>query len=305
MKKTLSWLFVVSLALGSIFAQSYKGKGRLHGTVTDEQGKPLEGVRVVLFSVRGGGGFETTTDAKGNWTAMYVRGGGWNIDLEKLGYMPKKLSTNITESMKNPPVVSTLAKVEGLVITDELKAALTEGNNLFAEQKYQEAAAAYEALLVTSPDVYLVNKNIGNCWFELGDYAKAEEYYKKVLDKEPSNSEILMLIGNCYANRNETDKAMEWYGKIEFDKITDATVLYNIGIALTKQSKLDDALRYYKKSVEIQADFLDGIYQLGLTYLALGKNPEAIAAFESYITHDADSERATQVKGFLDFLKKK
>jgi Tfp pilus assembly protein PilF len=305
MKKTLSWRFVASLFVGSIFAQSYKGQGRLHGSVKDEQGNPIEGVRVVLFSVRGGSGFETITNAKGEWTAMYVRGGGWNIDIEKLGYVPKRLSTNITESMKNPPVDVVLAKVEGLVITDELKAALTEGNNLFAQQKYMEAAAAYEAIVAKSPDVYLVYKNVGNCWFELGDYAKAEEYYKKVLDKEPTNSEILMLIGNCYANRNETDKAMEWYNKIEFDQISDPTVLYNIGIALTKQSKLDDALKYYKKSVEIQADFLDGIYQLGLTYLALGKNPEAIATFEGYLTHDADSERATQVKSFLDFLKKK
>ena len=48
-------------------------------------------------------GFETETDAKGEWTAMYVRGGGWNVDLEKVGYMPKKLSVHITESLQNPP----------------------------------------------------------------------------------------------------------------------------------------------------------------------------------------------------------
>jgi predicted Zn-dependent protease len=305
MKKTLLWLVIVFLAVGSVFAQSYKGKGRLYGFVTDQDGKPLEGVRVVLYSIKGAAGFEIKTDAKGEWTAMYVRGGGWNVDLEKVGYMPKRLSVNITEALNNPPVKSVLAKVEGLVITDEMKAALTKGNSLFDQQKYQEAAAAYQAIVDATPEIYLVYKNIGNCWFELQDYAKAEEAYKKILDKEPNNSEILLLVGNCYANRNETDKAMEWYNKIEFDKITDPTVLYNIGIALTKQSRQEDAVRYYKKAVELQADFLDGLYQLGLTYLALGKNPEAIATFEGYIAHDADSERATQVKGFLDFLKKK
>jgi thioredoxin-like negative regulator of GroEL len=305
MKKALICLTVAVLAVGSVYAQSYKGKGRLYGFVTDQDGKPLEGVRVVLYSLKASSGLEVKSDAKGEWTAMYVRGGGWNVDLEKVGYMPKRLSVHIMETMDNPAVKSVMSKVEGLVITDEMKAALNEGNNLFAQGKFQEAAAAYQAIVDKTPEIYLVYKNVGNCWFELQDYAKAEEFYKKVLDKEPNNSEVLMLVGNCYANRNETDKAMEWYSKIEFDKITDTTVLYNIGIAYTKQSKLDDALKYYKKAVELQADFLDGLYQLGLTYLALGKNPEAIAAFESYVAKDADSERATQVKGFLDFLKKK
>ena len=55
----------------------------------------------------------------------------------------------------------------------------------------------------------------------------------------------------------------------------------------------------------VREDFLDGLYQLGLTYLALGRNPEAIGPFEDYLKIDAGSERAGQVKGFLEFLKKK
>jgi tetratricopeptide (TPR) repeat protein len=305
MKKTLLISAIILLAAGAIFAQSHKGQGRIHGSVTDMAGKPLEGVHVKLYSVRASSGFEVVTDAKGDFAAMYVRGGSWNLDFEKIGYMPKKITISTTESFNNPPVKIQLVKVEGLVITDELKAALNSGNELFNQQKYQEAVTAYEAILVDSPDAYIVHKNIGNCWFELQDYAKAEESYRKVLEKDPGNSEIMLLIGNCYANRNEFDAAMEWYNKIEFDKLTDPMVLFNIGTAFTKQSKLDEALKYYKRAVELQADFLDAIYQLGLTYLALGKNPEAIAVFESYLTHDADSGRATQVKGFLDFLKKK
>jgi hypothetical protein len=305
MKKAgLFFIFTFVFAIMA-FSQSYRGQGRLTGVVNDETGKPIAGVSVKLYSVKAGQGFEVTTDAKGEWKAMYIRGGPWNIDFDKAGYMPKKISTSIQESFQNPPVQTQMQKIEGLVITPELKAALNEGNKLWEAKQYEDAIAVYEKLLAEHPDVYIVNKNIGNSYFELQKYDKAEESYRKVLDKEPANDEIMLLIGNCYTNRGEKDKAMEWYSKIEFEKISDPMVLFNIGSGFYGQSKHEDALKYYKRAIELQKDFLDAIYQLGLTYLAMGRNAEAIAAFESYLKYDADSARAGQVKSFIDFLKKK
>jgi tetratricopeptide (TPR) repeat protein len=298
---------LLGLAFSSVLlvAQSYRGQGRLTGIVLDQDGKPIPGVKVKLFSVKGQSGFELTTDAKGEWKAMYIRGGGWNIDFEKSGYGPKKISTTIEESFKNPAVETRLQKIEGLVISDELKAALKSGNQLFDEKKYEEAIAAYSDLVGKNPDAYIINKNIGNCYFELQKYDKAEEAYRKVLDKEPQNAEIMLLIGNCYSNRGEKDKAMEWYNKIEFDKITDPTVLFNIGSVLSGQSKFEEALKYYQRALDLKKDFLDALYQLGLTYVSLQNNAAAVTAFENYLKLDADSPKAVQVKGFLEYLKKK
>jgi len=305
MKRPLTLALIVLLAAGLALAQSYRGQGRLRGKVTDEAGKPLAGVKVKLFSVKGQSGFEVTTNAEGEWSANYIRGGGYNLDFLKAGYEPKSLSTSIPETTNNPPVEVKLKKAAGLMITDELKAELEAGNKLFGEGKYEEACKLYEDLIAKNPDAYIIYKNVGNCRFELRQYDLAEAAYQKVLEKEPANADIMLLVGNCYANRDQADKAMEWYNKIEFEKITDPMVLFNIGTSFTKQSKFEDALKYYKRSVEVQKDFLDGLYQLGLTYLALGRNPEAIGPFEDYLKIDAGSERAGQVKGFLEFLKKK
>jgi TolA-binding protein len=291
--------------LSLLQAQSWKGQGRLKGVVVDQDGKPLEGVKVKLFSARGQSGLEVTTDAKGEWFANYIRGGGWNIDFEKAGYLPKKLSTNIPETTKNPPIQIQLQKVEGPVLSDEVKAELTEGNRLFEEKQYEAAMAAYQGILAKNPDLALINLNIGNSYFELQKYDLAEEAYKKVLEQDPKNAEALLLIGNCYSNRGDNDKAMEWYGQIEFEKIRDQTVLFNIGSKFYSQSKFEEALKYYRQAVEIQPDFTDAIYQLGLTHLAMSSYKEAIAVFEDYLKYDPDSERTGQVKGFIEFLKTK
>ncbi|MEW6455247.1 MAG: tetratricopeptide repeat protein [Acidobacteriota bacterium] len=305
MKKIGIILILFFLFCIFIFSQDYKGKARVTGIVSDEEGKPLEGVKVKLYSVIAGGGFEVMTDASGKWVGAWMRGGMWNIDFEKNGYMPKKISVEIYETQKNPPIEVRLKKMEGKVITDELKAELARGNQLFDEKKYQEAMLIYEDILKKFPDIYIINKNIGNCYFLLENYEKAEEYYLKVLEKEPNNYEIMLLIGNCYANRGENEKALEWYGKIVFEKINDPTVLYNIGTNYYNNSKFEDALKYYKRAVEIKADFLDALYQLGLTHLTMGSYRDAIGVFENYLKYDPDSERASQVKGFIEFLKKK
>ncbi|MGQ9672391.1 MAG: tetratricopeptide repeat protein [Candidatus Aminicenantales bacterium] len=305
MKKAFLVLFFLLLFCFMGLAQDYKGKGRVVGYVYDKEGKPIENVTVKFFSPKVGQGFDIATDKNGKWVAFGIIGGGWNVDFEKVGYLPKKIAIQVDEWKRNPDINVTLEKAEGLILTDELKDELNKGNQLFEEKKYGEAIAVFQAMIEKYPDAYILNKNIGNCYFAQEQYDLAEQYYQKILDREPANVEAILLIGNCYANRGQNEKALEWYGKIEFEKIDDPIVLYNVGTNYYNSSKFEEALKYYRKATEIQKDFLDALYQLGLTYLTLGNYQESINTFENYIKLDANSERANQVKGFLEFLKKK
>jgi tetratricopeptide (TPR) repeat protein len=291
---------VLSLAL----AQGYKGQGKASGVVTDEAGKPLAGVKIKLFSLKGQSGFETTTDAKGEWKALYIRGGTWNIDYEKESYLPKKLVTEFKEFDRNPPIEVKLTRIEGFVILDSLKEGVDRGNGLFDERKYEEAARVFEDLAAKDPNAYILHKNIGNCHFQLQNYELAEQHYLQVLDKEPDNAEILMLIGNTYSNRNDQAKALDWYGRIDIQKITDTMALFNIGNSLFSQSKFEEALKYCRRAVELQPDSTDVLYLTGLVNLNLGNKQDAISAFDHYLKLDADSARAGHVRSFLEFLKK-
>ena len=304
MKKVLIFLILILLTCLFISSQVWKGKARIAGCVFDEEGNPLEEVKVKLSLVKHQAGFEVFTDASGKWKASWMRNGVWDIDFELLGYMPKKIKIKVSEFERSPEVNVNLKKAEGLLITEELKAGLNEGNSLFEEGKYEEAIAVYAKIIEEYPEAYIIYKNIGNSYFQMEKYAEAEEYYGKVLEKDPDSNDIKLLIGNCCANLGENEKALQWYNKIEFEKIDDPTVLYNIGTNYTNLSKYQEALKYYEKAVEVQDDFLDGLYQLGLTYLTLTDYQDAINVFENYLKHDQDSERATQVKNFIEFLKK-
>jgi hypothetical protein len=92
-----------------------------------------------------------------------------------------------------------MEKMEGLLITEELKAALNEGNALYEAQRYEAAIAAYQAIIEAYPEAYVIYKNIGNCYFQLQKYDQAEEYYRKVLDKDPENAEAYAKNAAAYA----------------------------------------------------------------------------------------------------------
>jgi len=294
--------FLVSL---SLTAQTYKGKARITGFVFDQDGTPIEGVNIKLFSMRAGAGFEIKSEKDGKWTAAWLRGGGWNLDFEKFGYEPKMISVSIQEMGKRlPPIEIRMKKVEGMVVSDDLKAELMKGNEFFNAGQFQEAIGVYTKMLEENPDIYILNKNIGNSYFEMEDYAQAMTFYQKILDQDPDDGAAKIAIGNCYANQGENETALEWYNKVEFDSIQDATVLYNTGTVLYNSGNYSEALRYYQRSVEIQSDNLDGIYQLGLCYLTMGNKDESIKNFEKYLEMDADSDRANQVRGFLDYLRR-
>lgn len=305
MKKAGISILMVLLSCAFVFSQDWTGQGRQIGFVYDDEGNPLEGVKVKLFFVKTKSGFELTTDKNGKWVAIGIKGGMWFIDFEMPGYMTKKISWNVLDFRQtNPPLEVTLEKVEGLVLTDELKENFQKGSVLYEEGKYEDAIGIFSAIVEEFPNAYIINLNIGNCYFQMENYDEAEKFYKMVIEEEPDNVGALMGIGNCHTNRGDNDKALEWYNKIEFEKIKDPTVLFNVGTIFYNNSKYEDALKYYKKSVEIKEDFLDGIYQSGLAYLALGKNAEALNEFENYLTRDSNSDRASQVKGFIEYLKK-
>jgi tetratricopeptide (TPR) repeat protein len=306
MKKTTILVLSLALLVSVLSAQVYLGgRGRLTGLVMDQKGQPIEGVTVKLFAVKHQGGFSVETGKEGKWAATMLSGGEWNLDFEKMGYAPFRTSVTVKELERLPEIKVVLQKVEGLVLSDELKKALGEANQLFEKKDYAGALEGYNAIMTKYPDAYIIWQNIGNCHFAQEQYDKAEEAYRKVLAKSPTDTSALVAVGNCYFNRNQTEQALEWYAKVDFSKIADPTVLYNIGLNLFGSAKYDEALKYFQRSVEVQKDFEDGYYQMGLTFVSMQKTTEAIAVFEQFMKQFPESPKTDQVKGFLEYLKKK
>ena len=304
MKRIIFLSVIICLFSLSLLSQDYAGKARTGGIVTDEEGNPIEGVKVKLFCLKTESGFEKYTDEKGVWKASWIKGGTWHIDFEKVGYLPRNISTELSELQKNPEIPTVLTKSEEVLMTESVKENFDKGYVFYEEGNYIEAIEVFKKVIEDYPDAFIVNMSVGDCYFNLEDYTKAEEFYLKVLENDPENHDAKIAIGNCYSNEGDNDKALDWYKKIDIENIKDPVVLYNIGTFFYNSAQVQDAVVYFKKALELKEDSLDVIYQLGLAQLSLGNNAGALAEFENYLKFDSTSERADQVKGFIEYLKK-
>jgi len=304
MKKIVILLISVLLVAGLTFSQAYKGKGRVKGVVKDETGQALPQVAVKLLHVNSDSGFEVLTDEKGEWVASWLRNGLWNVDFQKEGYLPRRISLNISELRKNPDVEIALKKARAPLVPKELLDKLDEGNKLFDEGRYDEAISSFENILASRPEFYQININIGNAYMKKEDYKQALASFQKVLEKDPQNVEALISSGNCYIELKENETAIALFKQIDKNDITDATTLYNIGTIFYNNDEVDMAIQYYEQSVVVQNDFVESYYQLGLAYLGRNDKENSLKNFQKYLEIDSTSEKAEQVKKFIEFLQK-
>lgn len=297
-------VILFTLQVIMLYPQSYRGKGRLKGIVTDMEGNPLEGVSVKLLSTKDNSSFEVKTNKEGEWEANWIRGGMWHIDFLKTGYEPKKISFTVSELGRNPLIEIQMKKIEGLALTEDIVKKVEAANELYTQGKYVEAISSYQNILQEYPDVYIINKNIGNAYFAMGEYEKAIEYYQRLLENEGEGAEVCILIGNSYINLKEDQKAFEWYNKVDAADVQDILALYNIGVLYFNKGRPEKAVSYLKKAVEIDDTFADAFYQLGLSYVSTGQTEEAIQALEKFLQLKPDSENASTAESLIAALRK-
>ncbi len=312
MKKLLIFVGIVVLSV-SLFSQAgTAGRGKLRGIVLDAQtGQPIEGVTVKLYSLKARAYLRPfpKTNKEGKWKALYIRGGMWNIDFEKVGYETVKTSVKVDTApgRKRPIIKIAMKKIEGPVLEQSIVKEIEKGQNLLSQNKTDEALKLFLDIASKNqdkPGIAIVNLYIGNCYSKKEDYEKAIEYYKKALKKYPKNKNLILSIGNAYTNMKNEKAAMEWFNKLSFEDINNPDTLYNIGVSFYNAYKYDKAVKYFEKATKVNPDFADAYYLLGMTYTGMNKIPEAIKALERFMELAPDSPNYNTAKAVVDAFKK-
>lgn len=304
-KKSLLFSVFILLFFSTLaFPQAWRGKGRLRGVVLSEDGKPIAEVKITLELVSYGTMLELTTDENGKWTAANIRGGEWNIDFWADGYEPKRISTTVSEVLRSKPIEISLKRTEKSIVSEKVSELLSKGNELYTQKRYEEAIEEYKNILEANPGLYVINRNIGNCYYELEDYDSAIKYYEKVLEEEPDSEETLITLGNIYLEKGELEKGLSYFEKIDEEKITNPLTFYNIGTSFFNKGKIDKAIDYYSKAISLNPDLADAYYQLGLCYINANEKLKAKDNLTKFIELAPDTDKAATARKLLEFLDK-
>jgi tetratricopeptide (TPR) repeat protein len=309
---------VLVLAWATVDAQipgGATGRGRIKGTVTGPDGKPLEGVVVRFTSEELKATFDITTDKKGEWTVNGIAGGNWAIDFLKEGYVPRGITYPIQQLSFNKPIELSLEKAQAAPTSPSVNVGgqeaapedpalpfIVEGSKLADSGEYAAAIAKYEEALKLNPALHGIYGEIGNMYTRLGESDKAVEFYKKLIEKDPSNVDARLAAAGVLLDQKKTQEADQILEGLNLDEVTNPNILFNLGAKHYNAQQTQSAIKYWEKAVQLDPKMTEAYVQLGAAYVSLKENDKAKQMFMKVIELAPGSEDAKAAQELLDSI---
>lgn len=302
---------VVLLVAAGASAQT----GRVGGQVKDEAGQPIKGATVTAENPNASpSSFTATTDDKGRFSIIGLRSGQWTFTAQAPGFAPEAGKLGVqTIGTPNPPLTFTLKKGSGSaggagalggMAAKDLQAELGAADALFNAQKWDEAVAAYRAIMTKAPSLSVINLQVAAAYRNKKDYDAALAAYNELLKADPNNDKAKIGIGMTNLEKGDMEAAEKTLQTAAESLNATREVFYNLGEVLFAKGKIDEAVAAYTRASQMDARWGKPLFALGKVALNKGDTAGAITAFEKVVEVDPTSPEAAQAKAVVEQLKK-
>lgn len=289
---------------------------RVTGTVTDADGKPLEGVKVTIKLMNNRmvdpiPPIELTTNEEGFYLARNVRLGDSWIIFELEGYetitLERELRTGPHSFDVTLVIDAARAMVEAANIANEH---YTAGYEAFMASDFAGAIAELEQALAMIDDTPenaeargSIFALIGRSHYEQRQYDEAVSSYEQWVKYQPNDANAHVELAQVLNETGENDAAMEHFRSALALNPDDPLSLYNIGIVMVNANSEVEGIELIQRAIAAQPIYPIAYKNLGFAYARIERYQEAIGAFEKYLEQAPDAEDAAEIADFIVALK--
>jgi tetratricopeptide (TPR) repeat protein len=251
------------LCVSAAFAQeAWQGKGKMGGKALDQAGKPVEGVKVKLVNLTVKAGPEFTTTKKGEWKTDNLADGMWYVEYYKDGFDPLRRQVEVGEKFKTQNLEVRLTP-EGTDPNLAVFLGAEKVKQLTDAQKFAEARAVYEQLLVKYPKVYQLHKVIAVTYHMEKNFAKAADELQAYVTLVPTDFDAKLYYGKELIAADRLAEAWQVYSTIDPAQIKDFLDLEDPGFDLLRAKHPIEALKYFDLVVTRYPQEPTGFYYRG------------------------------------------
>ena len=338
-RKILVMVFAFA-ALGMAIP-SFAQTGGAEGKAIQQNGEPCVKCIIMIERQDVKGTYKTKTNKKGEFVYIGLPIGNYKITLksptgQNLYYiekhiglgdptdvnfdLPKEMARQKQEHQEEMKKNPEMAKQAAEQAKQEkqfkgLKQYFEQGNTLYNQGQYKEAAAAFAQALPLAKD-----KNVPVVLSRLADsYSKAKEYdqavatYQKALALTPEDAALHNNLGSVYASTGKLPEAQAEFEKAAtLDPTNAGRYYFNVGAIMYNSGKMDEALTAFKKVISLdpknaQAYYLEGQALMGkatMTPDGKVKAPDGtVEAFQQYLKLDPNGPNAAAAKAMIATIK--
>lgn len=341
LRRVMGFLVVLGVLAGvaPLLAQT----GGLTGKVIGEDGNPLVKHPIIIERQDIRGTYKTKTNKKGEYIYIGLPIGNYKITLQNpqgrvLFYFNARVGlgepTEMDFDLAKEKVLAKETQQKEIEEDPELKKRMEEqakdqkeftslkeifdqGNALYAQNNYPEAAGFFEKAVPLAKDKNLpiVLAKLGDTYHKARQFDKAAENYQKAIELKPGEATYHNGLGNAYAELGKIPEAAEEFKKAaEIDPAQASRFYFNYGAIMYNSGKMDEASGAFKKAVEIDPSFADAHFLLAQTMMGEVSYDEdgnvipaegQIEALNAYLELEPDGKNAPAAQQLLQTLQGK
>lgn len=174
------------------------------------------------------------------------------------------------------------------------EAYITAGNYTLALQELLKAEALY-------PNDHTLQYDLGLVYMTIGKYDTSIDHLETAVRIKPDYAPAHNALGTAYAKQKNWDAAIRQYKKALKNLVygTPYIAMANLGkiYYIKKEYLLSET--YYRKALEVRPKYGFALLGLATTYMAMGREPEAIAELDKVVTLGPGSDSAFEAHFLL------
>ncbi len=288
-------------------------QGRVHGTVTDETGKPVADVRVIV-TLEGNNSFrvEDTTNNKGAYAVTLIDATRvYSYRWEKEGYQALEQSFKVAIGQNEKHDVQILTNEEAMrrgtggsapTAADQAVEAFNAGAEASQQGDTVTARAKFEEAAALDPTLSAPWTALATLAYSDEDWARAAEMADKAHSLDPADAKPLRILISAHRELGNEARAQEFADKLTaVDPKAGAEALYSEGVQLFNAGDTEGAARKFAELVAASPQHARGHYMLGTCLV--GSDPakarEHLETFLSLAPGDADAAVAQEMLQYL------
>lgn len=302
---------LIALLFPLFLAPAAAQSGRVGGVVKGEDGQAIKGATVTAENPNIGQSFTATTDDKGRFVMIGLRGGQWRFVSQAPGFTAEGAVATVRMGAPNAPLTFALRKTGnanfgalGGLATKDLQADLNRAEAFFKDGRWDEAIAVYREVLNQAPPLGVIHLQIATAYRHKKDYTAALNAYGELLKSDPTNEKASVGIALTEMERGDIEAADRTLLAAAQAPEAGRDVFYALADVKLEKGEIDQAGAYYQKAADADPAWGKPLYRLGMGALKKGDTPGATRFLQQVIAVDPVSAEAALAKTTLDTLNK-
>lgn len=301
------------IAFACVFAAAPAAaqNGRVNGVVRGEGGSPVKGATITAEMPSTGMSTTATTDDKGRFIILGLRGGEWRFIAQAVGYSPQGGALQVRTGSPNPPLAFQLERsgvayfgALGGLMAKDLQRDVAEAERLYSGQRWDEAIAAYRAILNRAPVLTAIHLQVASAYRNKKDYAAALAEYDRLIEVEPASTRAPLEKALTYLERGDARDAEATLVEAAQQAGAARDVFYTLGEIRQAADDQSGAAAWFEKAAAADPNWAKPLLKLGQAALERGERDAAEQLFARAAEVDPEAPEAETARSTLETLKK-